>query len=286
MLCVMLESLFALATVLISPLDQGEPSPKLQLSYAYAVDEGEIRGERLDEKCVAMSTFKVYVALALLHAVDEQKSKLDDMVLIPKEEWEQETWSPLQKTYRGKDASLSLRRLLHEMLINSDNIATDAIITHLGGIKGLNAVLRDMSVSFIPFETMEKQMQLSKEAAAANRIRPRDFIMTLRALRQGKLLSSASTALLIEHMQACQTGKEKIRAQFPHALVGNRSGASGRDAAGTKLADNDVGFVLLPDGRCLYIAIFISHSKESDKKHTELIQKLCSALLNATQERG
>ncbi len=280
----MLKTILALSTVFISHVSEAKQAERLQLSYAYAVDEGEIRGEGLDDSCVAMSTFKVYVALAVLHRVDEQKSMLEQMILIPKEEWEQDTWSPLQKKHRGKDATFLLKDLLREMLVNSDNIATDALITHLGGIMGLNAVLKEMGMPSIQFETMEKEMQLSKEAAAANRIRPRDFISTLRSLRQGKLLSKASTALLIAHMQACQTGKEKIRAQFPQALVANRSGASGRDAAGVKLADNDVGFVLLPDGRCLYIAIFINHSKESDEKHVELFKALCRALLRSTQE--
>ncbi len=264
-------SLFCCLCVLFSSLGRGA-----ELSYAYAIDDGEVQGEHADRSCVAMSTFKVYVALAVLKSVDEKILRLDSDVLIAKEEWEQETWSPLQKLYRGQDASFSLSSLLEAMLVQSDNIATDALIDQLGGVEGVNAVLASMGMRDITFFVNEREMQVSVLAASQNRFSPRQMIETLRLLRKGELLSKSSTQLMLTLMHECQTGKEKIRAQFPDAYVANRSGGSGRDAVGVVLADNDVGFALLPDGRCLYIAIFINRSSASDAEHRSMFKAVCS----------
>ncbi len=261
-------------SVLASPPD----IPHLQLSYAYALGDGEIKGEHIERECASMSVFKIYIALAILKQVDEGKMHLESIIIIPKKEWEQVTWSPLQKQHRGKDSPFTLSALLDAMLIQSDNIATDALIQQLGGIKGLNKTLHAMGIAHADFRVNEREMQLSHAHAAQNKLSPKQVVMTLRNIHQGKLLSQASTAELLNRMLACQTGKEKIRAQFPTLALGNRSGGSGRDAHGRKLGDNDAGFVTLANGQTLYITIFINHSSASDQEHSELIRDLCQRM--------
>ena len=38
-----------------------------------------------------------------------------------------------------------------------------------------------------------------------------------------------------------------------------------------KIADNDAGFVLLPDGRRYYITVFVIHSMENDSVNAQII---------------
>ncbi len=232
----------------------------------------------MERMCASMSVFKIYIALAILKQVDEGKITLESTLLIPKEEWEQDTWSPLQKKHQGKDSHFTLAALLDATLILSDNIATDALIDQLGGIAGLNKTLHAMGISYADFRVDEREMQLSHAHAAQNKLSPKQVVSTLRDIHQGKLLSREATAQLINRMLVCQTGKEKIRAQFPSLPVGNRSGGSGRDKQGAKLGDNDAGFVILPDGQTLYLTIFINHSRLSDKQHIELIRDLCKGI--------
>ncbi len=255
------------------------PSPlPYQLSYAYAIDDGEIRGAHVDTPRASMSVFKIFIAAAVLQHLDEGRTSLDTAIVIPKEEWEQDTWSPLQKKHRGTDASFSLAALLDATLIESDNIATDALIRHIGGLAGLNKTLAAMGMPDVAFHAMEREMQLSHSHAAKNQLSAKQVITLLRTLRRGKLLSPASTRELTRRMEACVTGREKIRAQFPASYtVGNRSGGSGRNAAGVKLGDNDAGYILLPDGRCLYLCIFINDSSASDADHLRLFQSVCQS---------
>ena len=43
-----------------------------------------------------------------------------------------------------------------------------------------------------------------------------------------------------------------------------------------KIADNDAGFVLLPDGRRYYIAVFVSDSYETDAVNAAIIAAVSS----------
>ena len=53
--------------------------------------------------------------------------------------------------------------------------------------------------------------------------------------------------------------------------LGHKTGTSDRDALGRAIGTNDVGFVLLPDGRRYVIAVFVKDSHESDEANEALI---------------
>ena len=77
---------------------------------------------------------------------------------------------------------------------------------------------------------------------------------------------------LCEVMCATVTGADKLRAGLPAGVrLGHKTGSSDRDARGMKLADNDIGFVRLPDGRWLFLAVFVTRSYESDATNAALI---------------
>lgn len=50
----------------------------------------------------------------------------------------------------------------------------------------------------------------------------------------------------------------------PGTPLGHKTGSSDRTADGVRIADNDAGFVLLPDGRRYCVAVFVTDSRASD----------------------
>ena len=61
------------------------------------------------------------------------------------------------------------------------------------------------------------------------------------------------------------TGANKLKAGLPAGIViGHKTGSSDRTAEGIRIADNDAGYVLLPDGRRYCIAVFVTESEEND----------------------
>jgi len=61
------------------------------------------------------------------------------------------------------------------------------------------------------------------------------------------------------------TGTNKLKAGLPAGtVIGHKTGSSDRTAEGIRIADNDAGYVLLPDGRRYCIAVFVTESEEND----------------------
>ena len=77
---------------------------------------------------------------------------------------------------------------------------------------------------------------------------------------------------LQETLIETSTGNDKLKAGLPEdAVLGHKTGSSGRNKEGIKAGDNDMGFVRLPDGRQYSIAVFVSDSKEDDKTNAAII---------------
>ena len=74
-------------------------------------------------------------------------------------------------------------------------------------------------------------------------------------------------------LMECKTGTDRLPAPLAGtgARIGHKTGTSDRDASGRWTAINDLGFVLLPDGRYYTIAVFVKHSRESAEDTARII---------------
>lgn len=69
---------------------------------------------------------------------------------------------------------------------------------------------------------------------------------------------------LKETMLNCQTGTNRLPAPLldTTARIGHKTGTSDRNVQGELIGINDVGFILLPDGKRYTIAVLVKDSKE------------------------
>ena len=74
-------------------------------------------------------------------------------------------------------------------------------------------------------------------------------------------------------MTETSTGQDKLKVCCP-GLHGRPNGPSDRTSTGVKIADNDAGFVLTPDGKRYYIAVFVSDSQEDDPTNASIISRI------------
>jgi beta-lactamase class A len=94
------------------------------------------------------------------------------------------------------------------------------------------------------------------EADPRDAAEPEAMAALLVLLQQGRALTPASTALLLEIMQRCETGRRRLRDGLPASLlVADKTGTLGRTA-------NDVGIATLPDGTHLAIAVFVTGAQK------------------------
>jgi beta-lactamase class A len=175
------------------------------------------------------STVKVAVAALYLAQVDHGRRSLDD-------------------TINGTTA----RSLMRRMLINSDNRATDILLKDLGGPRVLNNWLHQNGVTGLRVDRTIAQLLADKRDLWDRRdsSTPMAMVELLRRIYTAELIRPASRNYLLDIMAQCKTGKNRIRGLLPAGTpVEHKTGTLNGYAS-------DVGFITLPDGRRIAVAMF------------------------------
>ena len=175
------------------------------------------------------STVKVAVAALYLAQVDHGRRSLDD-------------------TINGTSA----RSLMARMLIHSDNRATDILLKDLGGPRVLHDWLVDNGMTGLRVDRTIAQLLSARRDLWDRRdsSTPVAMVDLLRRIYKAELIRPESRNYLLDLMSRCQTGKNRMKALLPAGtLVEHKTGTL------DGLAD-DVGFITLPDGRRVAVAIF------------------------------
>jgi beta-lactamase class A len=196
---------------------------------AFDLRSGTSVSIRGDEPFPMASTVKVAVAATYLAQVDHGRRSLSD-------------------TISGQSAA----RLIEAMLTRSDNHATDLLLKDLGGPatvqqwlqwNGFNGIRIDRTIG-----------QLLRDRRDLHELRdtstPHAMIDLLRRIDNGAVLKPASRSYLLGLMSRCITGRNRIKALLPAGTpVEHKTGTL------TGLTD-DVGFITMPDGRRIAVAVF------------------------------
>jgi beta-lactamase class A len=175
------------------------------------------------------STVKVAVAALYLSQVDHGQRSLDD-------------------TVNGQ----SVRSLMARMLIRSDNVATDILLKDLGGPHAVASWLEDNGVTGLHVDRTIAQLLSAKRDLWDRRdsSTPTAMVDLLRRIYKAELIRPESRNYLLDLMARCETGKNRMKALLPNGVtVEHKTGTL------TGLAD-DVGFITMPDGHRIAVAIF------------------------------
>jgi beta-lactamase class A len=174
------------------------------------------------------STVKVAIAALYLAQVDSGRRSLDD-------------------TINGQSA----RGLMARMLIHSDNRATDILLADLGGPRAVHNWLQDNGVTGLRVDRTIADLLHSKRDLWDRRdsSTPVAMVDLLRRIYKAELIKPESRNYLLDLMSRCETGKNRMKALLPGVPIEHKTGTL------DGLTD-DVGFITLPDGRRVAVAIF------------------------------
>ena len=175
------------------------------------------------------STVKVAVAATYLSRVDGGQRSLDDKI-----------------------AGVTAAKLIEMMITRSDNRATDLLLAMLGGPASVDDWLRSNNLTGIRVDRTISQ--LLRDRRDLRDIRdsstPTAMLGLLRMIDSGNVLKPESRWLLLDTMSRCRTGSNRMRRLLP---AGTRVEHKTGTLAGYT---GDVGFVTLPDGRRIAVALF------------------------------
>jgi beta-lactamase class A len=234
--------------------------------YAADIDGSRLATINADQAFPMASTVKVAIAAAYLQGVDEGRLRLD--ASYPLRIGTGQT-GPDGRVITREGMSLTAQSLIELMITKSDNQATDAILSAVGGpgavnrwllASGISGLRVDRDIATLLRDDLEKNdasLGLDKRDTST----PAAMVRLLRALHRGEVLTPRSRAVLLGAMSRCLTGKTRIPALLPAGtLVAHKTGTLYSQTS-------DVGIIRLPDGRSVALAVFVtgkgSHSAQA-----------------------
>lgn len=266
-----------------------------------------LNGER---RFPMQSVFKLPLAATALAEVDARRLRLDEPVVLTKEQLSTR-YSPIAEGYPTR-RDYTLDEMLVAAITDSDNTAADVLMKRIGGPGAVTAWLVSKHVTEIRVDRYERELQpevyglpsfrpewrlRSAYAAAFNAAppavrlahmraymadprdtaTPRGMVEFLQALDRGELISPASTRRLLQLMSQTKRGGQRIRDGLPKdAFLAHRPGTGGEDQ-GLSVAHNDVGIFRLADKRAYALAVFLSGSTLPEAARDGLIADVTRA---------
>ena len=229
------------------------------------------------EKFPMQSVFKLHLAMLVLHQVDLGKMELSQSITVKRAEVLQNTWSPMMKEHSGNEFVVTLQQLLQYSVSHSDNVACDLLFELVGGPSVLHTYVQSIGIKETEVVANEAQMHADDQIQYKNWTSMKGAAQILQKFEQKELLSKTSQALLWQWMVETTTGPKRLRGLLPaDTVVAHKTGYSGI-RAGKTAATNDVGVIILPDGRPLLVAVFVKDSTESTQTNENTIAQIALA---------
>ena len=257
-----------------------------------------------DEAFPMASTFKIAVAGAVLAKIDAGTISLETLLPVDPARYVESDVIANALIHPG--VSLSVHNLLELMLTHSDNTATDVLTATAGGPAAVTAWVRGQGVTGLrvdrdtagivrdffglPGGKFSEALAIARKAdskldersnhpndAFDNDLRdtstPNSMAELISKIFTGHALSPMSTKVLVETMERCHTGDDRIRARLPAATtVADKTGTLGGSV-------NDAGVITLPNGKGQIVCcVFIKKSELPFAAREKVIADIARAI--------
>jgi beta-lactamase class A len=267
---------------------------------------------RGNERFPLQSVIKLFVAIAVLDAVEQRGWHLEDPILVRRPDLSLYV-QPIEKMVGENGYSTTVGDLVRRAIVDSDSAATDILIRKLGGPIEVQAVLERKSLRGVRIDRDERHLQTeivglqwrpeyvddgvlhraieavpkSVRAAAHRRYQsdPRDtatpcgMAALLQSLAEGKLLSPRSTAYILNVMKETATFPDRLKAGVSSGWTLAHKTGTGGFWNGVTAATNDVGVLTSPDHRAISVVVFIADSRAQPDKRAAFMAKVAAATI-------
>jgi beta-lactamase class A len=275
---------------------------------AIHVESGDRAALNPSEQFPMASTYKVPIAVQLLHRVDRGEIQLDEMVSLRPADLHPGSGT-LTDLFNKPGVALSVRNLLELMMLISDNTATDICLRLAGGPDAVNRRLSALGIAGVRVD--RPTLMLIMDAVGVGELPPEEewnpdtFARLLRAvstdarnqarrrfdedprdtatpegmarllvrIQKKDCLAPDSAELLVDIMKRCRTGAARLRGMLPPGtVVANKTGTIARST-------NDVGIISLPHGAGhVALAVFVKSSEKEPAHRERAIAEIARAV--------
>lgn len=223
--------------------------------FALDTASGRILGHRENERFAMCSTFKLLLAACVLRQVDTGALSLAKS--IPYTEQDLLEYAPVTRE-NLKRGSLTIGELCAAAVEVSDNTAANLLLGQVGGPAGVTAFLRSIGNLITRLDRTEPELNTAIPGDPRDTTSPAAMVASVRKLLLEGGLTAASAGRLNAWLEACSTGKHRLRAGLPaNWQAGDKTGTGERGAMG------DVGIFRPPNRAPILIAAYIMDSDAS-----------------------
>ncbi len=275
------------------------PTLRSQLAAVVAKADGRIgvavrdlgTGDQLEinggARFPMQSVYKFPLALDVLRRVDRGDLSLEQVIHIDREQLLPDTWSPIRDAHPNASVDLTLADLLRFVVSHSDNNGCDALFRLMGGPPAVERDLRSLGIRDIAIAATEEEMQRDWQVQFRNWARPEALVDLLDRFDRKGVLSEKSRALLWRLMVETTTGPNRLKGLLPPGVVvGHKTGTSGKNDKGVSAAVNDIGILVLPNGRHIAMAVLITGAAAPDEASERVIAELARLVAERARAGG
>lgn len=227
----------------LGPIEARHPGGRLGFVISGA---GGDFGYRAAERFTYCSTFKLFLAAAVLAKVGRGEERLDRAVPVTAADMIDH--APVTQPAVGE--TLTLAQLCEATVEVSDNPAANILIRELGGLDALRAWYRSIGDAVTRVDRLEPDLNLSAPGDDRDTTTPAQAIANLRRLFISGAIGQHRD-LLTRWLVASPTGPGRIKAGAPAGwTVGHKTGTGGQGQT------NDIGIVWTPEGGPVFVAAY------------------------------
>lgn len=260
-----------------------------------SIDDGWEAGWKDRELYPQQSVSKLWVAIAVMDAVDRSRLNLDGKVTLTTADltlFHQPIRDDILKN--GGSFTTTYGDLLARQITTSDNTANDKLMRAVGGPAAIRTIIARKHLGAIRFDNGERDMQsrvagltwkpeysfgdafwsardkvpLAVRTKAFNRYiadpydgaAPSAIVNALARLKRGQLLSPSSTGYLLDVMSQTRTGPQRLKGGLADGWTLNHKTGTGQQMGDEQAGYNDVGILTAPDGKSYAVAVMMKRT--------------------------
>jgi beta-lactamase class A len=231
---------------------------------------------------------KLPIAVAYLKLVQDGAARLDARLFLKAADIVPGR-SPIAERLRKRRTRFTARQLIEHMLLNGDTTATDALIRHAGGIKGIQAALKRLKLDGVRIDRTERQ--LAKDAAtltldryladARDSTSARAFAGLIVRLATGNLMQPRLTKFVLDLMQRTKSGDDRLKAGMLKGWTFAHRAGLARVAEGVVPAFHDAGLATSKTNARIALVLCIERASLAPAELAQIHRAVARAVLEA-----
>lgn len=246
-------------------------------------DGKEIYDHDSDALFPMLSVFKLHQAIAVLDSLGKAGRSIEDTLVIKRTEIREDTYSPMRSLFAEGDVRLPIYSILEYSLLQSDNNACDILFDRFGGTEYVQGYIHNLGFTHTAIKWNENDMHEDITHCYDNNTTPGEATRLLEMVYGRRILEGRYSDWLVNALENCDTGRDRLPAPLTgtKALIGHKTGTGDRNMRGEIIGVNDVGFIVLPDGRHCSIAIFLKDIKGDLKEAESCIARISKVVFES-----